>query len=68
MLDPKKYQLALNVEGKKVVEVIHDYERRLCAHSEKGVYAKYSSNLADKFWETIRKQFPKIDFIGVVRS
>lgn len=65
--NPRRYQLAYNIEGKKVIEVIHEYERRLCAHSEKGQYSKYSSNLADKFWGQVRTYFPKIDFVGVTR-
>lgn len=66
--NPRRYQLAYNIEGEKVVEVIHDYERRICAHSEKGQYSKYSSTLAEKFWEQVRTYFPKIDFVGVQRS
>lgn len=66
--NPSRYQLAYNIEGAKVVDVIREYERRLCGHSEKGQYSKFSANLADKFWEQIRKQFPRIDFVGVVRS
>lgn len=63
-----RYQLTYNIEGAKVVEVIRQYERRLCGHSEKGQYAKFSSNLADRFWQEVRRAFPKIDFIGVQRS
>ena len=67
-LNPNRYQLAFNVEGEKIVAVIREYERKLCGHSEKGKYGKFSSGLADKFWEQVRKQFPKIDFVGVKRN
>ena len=66
--NPNRYQIAYNIEGAKVVEVMHEYERKLCGHSEKGQYGKFSSKLADKFWEEIRGKFPKIDFVGIQRG
>jgi hypothetical protein len=68
VLNPKRYQVAYNVEGAKVIEIMHEYEKKLCMHSEKGQYAKYSSKIAEKFWEIIRKKFSKIDFVGVTYS
>lgn len=68
MANPSRYQLAYNIEGAKVIEVIHEYERRLCGHSEKGQYAKFSANLAEKFWNEVRRVFPKIDFVGIKRA
>lgn len=63
--EPNKWQNEFNTQGKKVVEIIRDWERRLCGHSEKGQYAKFSDKLADKFWNIVRTDFPKIDFVGV---
>jgi len=57
-----------NTVGRDIIEIIREYERRLCGHSEKGQYAKFSSNLAEKFWAEVRKDFPKIDFVGVKLS
>lgn len=60
-----EWKSMFNEVGKNVVEVIRDYERRLCASQESGMYGKYSSKLADKFWDQVRKEYPKIDFVGV---
>lgn len=63
--DAEKYQKEFNEEGEKVVAIVRRYENMLCNHSEGGKYGKFSSNLSDKFWETVRKYFPKIDFVGL---
>ena len=63
--DPDKWKLQFNKEGSLILDIIREWERRLCAHSEKGQYGKFSANLADKFWGEVRKIFPKIDFVGV---
>jgi hypothetical protein len=63
--DPDKWQDLFNEEGKKAVTIIREWERRLCQHSERGQYGKFSSNLAEKFWGEVRIRFPKIDFVGV---
>jgi len=64
-LDPDKWKGTFNYEGKKVQDVIRDWERRLCQHSERGKFGVFSENLSDKFWSEVRKMFPKIDYIGV---
>jgi hypothetical protein len=66
--NPEKWQNEFNEIGERVQEVIRKYERILCSHSEAGKYGKYSANLADKFKEEIRKDFPRIDFIGTIYS
>jgi len=63
--DVKTYQQEFNEEGEKVLHVIRKYENILCSHSESGKYGKFSSKLADKFWEMIRKKFQKIDCVGL---
>jgi hypothetical protein len=65
VLEPAKNQDKFNVIGAQVVEVIRDYERKLCGHSEKGQFGKFSQNLSDKFWALVRADFRKIDFVGV---
>lgn len=67
-LQPEKYQLEFNQAGKPIMEICKDYENRLCRFSEKGSYAKFSTKLAEKFWEQVRKKYPKIDFVGVKLS
>lgn len=63
--DPVKWKSQFNSEGALILDIIREWERRLCAYSEKGQYGKFSANLADKFWGEVRKVFPKIDFVGV---
>lgn len=65
MLDPSTWQKLFNQYGAEVIEIIRNYERRLCATSEGGQYSKFSQKLSEKFWGEIRKTFPKIDFVGV---
>jgi len=65
-LDPKTNQQVFNDIGKEVQEVIHTYERRLCGKTENGMYSKYSAGLSEKFRGLIRKDFPKIDCIGIL--
>jgi len=64
-IDPESVKDEFNSTGEKVLRVIRRYEDILCSKSEGGKYGKFSSNLADKFWEQIRGYFPKIDFIGM---
>ncbi len=66
--DRKKYQAEFNEVGKQVVDIIHDWEGRLCGHMEKGDKAVYSKNVADKFWTEIRAYFPYVDWVGVKNS
>jgi hypothetical protein len=63
--NPKAHQEAFNTIGRDVQDVVHDYERRLCGKTESGQYSKFSANLSDKFWGLLRKDYPKIDFIGI---
>ena len=63
--DAKKYQHDFNEKGEEVLAIIRRYENMLCSHSEGGKYGKFSAKLSDKYWEMIRKYFPKIDYVGV---
>lgn len=64
-LNPEKFQDPFNKEGIKILEIIRDYENKLCMQSEKGGYGVYTTKLAEKFQEEIKKHFPKIDHIGL---
>ncbi len=66
MQDPKKIQAEFNQKGQEVLDVIHKYENMLCGKSESGGYGKYSANLADKFHQIIKINFPRIDSIGII--
>lgn len=64
-LDQKKNQPEFNRLGGKAVEVMRDYERKLCGKSERAGMGVYSSKLAETFWKEIKKRYPLIDFVGV---
>ena len=65
LIEPEACHREFNAEGEKILGVIREWERRLCQQTEKGQYSKFSSGLADKFWELVRADYPKIDFVGV---
>jgi ribosomal protein S17E len=64
-LNPEKWQATLNERGAKILEIINEYENRLCKNTERGRYIKYSSTLAEKFHNEVRKAFPMIDYVGI---
>lgn len=64
--NPKTWQRTFNIEGEKVLEVIRKYENILCRKTEGAGYSQFSSNLAQKYHEEIKKRFPKIDHVGII--
>ncbi|KKQ37358.1 MAG: hypothetical protein US53_C0020G0011 [Candidatus Woesebacteria bacterium GW2011_GWA1_37_7] len=65
-LDQQKFQALFNEEGGKIQKILREYENRLCANTERGIYNRYSTNLSEKFQNEVRKHFPLIDRIGIV--
>lgn len=65
-IDNDLNQEKFNDEGEKINKIIHEYEDRLCKHSENAGFGKYTSNLSEKFQEEVRSHFPLIDHIGIV--
>lgn len=65
-INPNENQEEFNREGEKILTIIREWENKLCNQSEKAGYASYTGRLSEKFWEEIRKNFPKIDSIGLV--
>jgi sugar-specific transcriptional regulator TrmB len=65
-IDQNGLQKKFNEEGEKVLEVIRDYENRLCANTERGMYNKYSTGLAEKFQTIVKSHFPLIDHVGLI--
>lgn len=63
--NPKANKKEFNEVGSDLLDIVRRYENILCGHSENGGYGKFSSKLADKFWEEVRKNFPKIDEVGI---
>lgn len=66
--DPQTYRQEFNELGTQVLPIIQEYENSLCGKSETSGYAKFSSKLAEKFQEEVRKNYPRIDFVGVTKS
>lgn len=64
--NPEKYKDEFNEIGQDALQIIRKYENILCGKSESGRFGKFSSKLADKFWEEIRLRFPKIDSVGTL--
>lgn len=51
--------------GQEVLDVVRDFDRRLCAAMGRGLYSVYSEKLSQKFWDLVRQDFPQIDLVGV---
>lgn len=63
--EPEKFQEEFNREGERALEIIRSYEQSLLSKSTTSQFARFSNNLSNKFWESVRHYFPKIDFVGV---
>lgn len=63
--DRKKWSKLFHEKGGEVVEIVRDWERRLCSGMERGNNAVYSSKLAEKFWAEVKGKFSHIELVGV---
>lgn len=61
----KQWSQQFHKEGQQLVDIARDWERRLCSGMEKGKNGMFSSKVAEKFWEEVKKQYPMIDRVGV---
>lgn len=68
VMDEKKWAEQFHAVGRDVLDVIRDWERRLCAGTEKGGYGQYSAGLSDKFWAEIEKTLPLIKQVGLKKG
>lgn len=68
VFNPAKWESQFNADGQPVLDLLRGTERQLCAGMERGGYGAYSSKLAEKFWQTVKKDFSHIDFVGVKRT
>jgi len=66
VLEPDANQKRFNEEGEKILEVIREYENRLCNKSQRTGYAAFTTRLAEKFQELVKTRYPKIDHVGVL--
>ncbi len=64
-LDEEKWQEEYNKEGGKILDVIREYENKLCSQSEKGGYSHFTPKLSEKFRAEIKKHFLMIEHIGI---
>lgn len=64
--DQDGLQEKFNKAGERILDIIREYENRLCRNTERGIYSKFSGNLAEKFQNEARHNFPMIDYIGLV--
>ena len=65
VLNPTANQAKYNAIGATVMDMIREYERKLCVKMGAGQYSKFSMNLSEKFMEEIKAIYPKIMFIGI---
>lgn len=65
-IDQNKSQEEFNKDGEKILKIIHEWEDRLCKHSEGAGFGKYTGGLSEKFQAEIKSHFPLIDHIGIV--
>lgn len=65
ILAPEPNKTRFNELGSEVLDIIRHYERVLCGKTESGQFGKFSSGLAQKFWDEIRRVYSKIDFVGI---
>jgi len=64
-LNPDLHQKELNKKGEKVLMLVREYENKLCANTERGVYSKFSTQLAEKFQNEVHTHFPMVVSIGL---
>jgi hypothetical protein len=65
MADRATYSEEFNRQGKEIKAIVTEWEQKLCGRMERGKNSVYSANVADKFWDEVRKYFPCIDEVGI---
>ena len=65
-LDPDSHQEEFNQVGEKVMNIVNEYDNKLCASSERGGYGKFTSNLSEKFRAEIKNHYSMLDHIGII--
>lgn len=51
--------------GKVALEIMREWDARLCQQMEKGSNNVFSSKVSAKFWDEVKKDFPLVDLVGV---
>jgi hypothetical protein len=60
-----RFRDEFNKEGVPIKAICQEWEQKLCGRMERGKNGVYSGNLAEKYWDEVRKYFPCIDEVGV---
>lgn len=63
--DSEKHKKEFNEVGEKVMEIVRSFEQRLTSQMTGSGYGKFATNVSDKFRDEIKKDYPKIDFVGI---
>lgn len=63
--DPEKYKDEFNHLGSDILDIIRDWENRLCRQSEGAGNSKFTTALSEKFQSEVKTHFPKINSVGV---
>lgn len=63
--DRKAWSAKFHSEGAAVIALMREWEQRLCAGMERGKNALYSSKVAEKYWDEVKKRFSHIQLVGV---
>lgn len=63
--DRKQWSARFHSEGQEIVDLVRDWERRLCSGMERGKNSVYSAKLAEKFWAEVKGYLPLIERVGV---
>jgi gamma-glutamylcysteine synthetase len=63
--DSEKHKKEFNEVGEKVMEIVRSFEQRLTSQMTGSGYGKFATNVSDKFRTEIKKDYPKIDFVGI---
>lgn len=65
LTDRKAWSAKFHSVGQQVVDIIREWEQRLCSGMERGANGVYSMKLADKFWSEVKKRYSHIELVGV---
>ncbi len=63
--DSEKHKKEFNEVGEKVMEIVRSFEQRLTSQMTGSGYGKFATNVSDKFRAEIKKDYPKIEFVGI---
>lgn len=66
--DPEIYKERFDEEGKKVMRIMQDWDRKLCKKMDRTGKGNYSTAVSQKFWDVIKKKYPRILEVGVKKS